>query len=159
MQRDPNSPTFLTASLPVGFLLLILLYGLVWRPLWLEQPAMPLEVVFVLASAFAIAQLRVLGHSWEQIQDSIVQRLSRGMSEMIVAQRQIQQSVTQLAAAIAPLISTSPGRTSGRAGCTSRASMSCTTTPRCSTTRTRSARAWTSSRTTRTCRRCIPSTV
>lgn len=84
MQRDPNSPTFLTASLPVGFLLLILLYGLVWRPLWLEQPAMPLEVVFVLASAFAIAQLRVLGHSWEQIQDSIVQRLSRGMPGFFV---------------------------------------------------------------------------
>ena len=28
MQRDPNSPTFLTASLPVGILLLILLYEL-----------------------------------------------------------------------------------------------------------------------------------
>ncbi len=84
MQRDPDSPNFRTAILPVGFLLVVLLYGLLCRPLWLDQPKLPLEVIFLLASAFAIAQLRVLGHSWQQIQESIVHRLSRGMPGFFV---------------------------------------------------------------------------
>jgi len=84
MQRDPDAPSFRTAILPVGFLVAVLVYGLVLRPLWLGQPALPLEIVFVLASAFAVTQLRLLGHSWQQIQESIVQRMGQGLPGFFV---------------------------------------------------------------------------
>ncbi len=71
--------TFVQAALPVAFLTVVIVYGLVLRPLVFGQPAMPLEVVFPLASAFAIAHLARLGHSWADIQASIVQRMSRGI--------------------------------------------------------------------------------
>jgi len=84
MKRDPDKTTFATAFLPVGFLLGILLYGLVVRPLWLDQPRLPLEAIFLLASAFALTQLRILGHRWREIQSSIIDRLSRGMPGFFV---------------------------------------------------------------------------
>jgi len=71
--------TFAQAALPIGVLLLVIAYGLVLRPLAFDQPSMPLETVFPLAAAFAIAQLFWLGHSWVDIQASIVRRMSRGV--------------------------------------------------------------------------------
>ncbi len=65
--------------MPIGFLTAVILYGLVLRPLAFGQPSMPLEVVFPLASAFAIVHLNRLGHSWTDIQASIVQRMGRGI--------------------------------------------------------------------------------
>ena len=84
MQREPSANSFQVAIQPVAFLAAVLIYGLVLRPLWLEQEAMPLEIVFVLASAFAITQLLLLGHTWKQIQESIVQRMSRGVPGFFV---------------------------------------------------------------------------
>jgi NhaC family Na+:H+ antiporter len=75
----PQPATFGQAALPVGFLVVVILYGLVLRPLFLGQAAMPLELVFVVAAAFAIAQLRILGHAWTDIQASIVHRMGRGV--------------------------------------------------------------------------------
>lgn len=82
--HDPDRPTFGTAILPVGCLLVLLLYGLLVRPQWQRLPPLPLEVVFLLASAVAITQLRVLGHTWAEIQESIVHRLGRGMPGFFV---------------------------------------------------------------------------
>jgi Na+:H+ antiporter, NhaC family len=56
--------TFVQAALPIAFLAIVIVYGLVLRPLAFGQPSLPLEVVFPLASAFAIAHLSRLGHSW-----------------------------------------------------------------------------------------------
>jgi Na+:H+ antiporter, NhaC family len=71
--------TFVQAALPIAFLAIVIVYGLVLRPLAFGQPSLPLEVVFPLASAFAIAHLSRLGHSWIDIQTSIVQRMGRGI--------------------------------------------------------------------------------
>jgi NhaC family Na+:H+ antiporter len=71
--------TFAPAALPIGFLAIVIVYGLMIRPLAFGQPSMPLEVVFPLASAFAVAQLAWLGHGWADIQASIVRRMSRGV--------------------------------------------------------------------------------
>ncbi|HEB54080.1 MAG TPA: sodium:proton antiporter [bacterium] len=70
--------------MPVGFLLLVIVYGLVLRPLLFGQPAMPIEVVFPLASAFALLHLRRLGHRWPDLQGAIIARLARGMSGFFV---------------------------------------------------------------------------
>jgi NhaC family Na+:H+ antiporter len=71
--------TVVQAALPIVFLAVVIVYGLMLRPLAFGQPSMPLEVVFPLASAFAIAHLARLGHSWADIQASIVHRMSRGI--------------------------------------------------------------------------------
>ena len=44
--------TFLHAILPIAFLTSIILYGLIIRPLFLDQEAFTLEVIFILASFF-----------------------------------------------------------------------------------------------------------
>lgn len=75
----PAPATFLQAALPIAVLAAVIAYGLVIRPLVLGQPSMPLEVVFPLASAFAIAHLARLGHGWNDIQASIVSRMGRGI--------------------------------------------------------------------------------
>jgi Na+:H+ antiporter, NhaC family len=85
--RMPNTspaPTLRQASLPIAFLILLIIYGLIVRPLALGLSPLPLEVVFLLASAFAISQLIWLGHSWQAIQDSIVARMSRGIPGFFV---------------------------------------------------------------------------
>jgi Na+:H+ antiporter, NhaC family len=75
----PAPVTFAQAVLPIAFLAVVIVYGLVLRPLAFGQSALPLEVVFPLASAFAVAHVSRLGYSWVEIQDSIVRRMSRGI--------------------------------------------------------------------------------
>lgn len=52
---------FIHVLLPVAFLGLTLLYGLILRPHFLQQEALSLEFIFVLASFFAVAELFFLG--------------------------------------------------------------------------------------------------
>lgn len=82
----PDRPpvSFGQAATPIGFLLAVIGYGLVARPLFLGQPSFPLELVFVLAAAFAVAHLRFLGHSWLEIQDSVVGRLAKAMPALFI---------------------------------------------------------------------------
>lgn len=84
MHDEKPATRFRDAALPVAFLAVVLCYGLILRPLAFEQSPMPLEVVFVLASAFAIAHLRVIGHRWSDIQESVVARMSRGIPGFFV---------------------------------------------------------------------------
>ena len=76
--------SFFQIILPVLFLGIIIIYGLVIRPIFLEQPAFPLEIVFLLASVFAIAQLMMLGFGWEEIQHSFIQKLARGFPAILI---------------------------------------------------------------------------
>lgn len=79
-RADTEPPaSFRHAVVPIAVLAALILYGLLLRPLALGQPAMPLEVIFPLASAFALAWLRWLGHGWADIQQSIVARMGRGV--------------------------------------------------------------------------------
>ena len=80
-----NSPTrFLHAVLPIGFLSLLILYGLIARPLWLGQDALPLEVIFILASVFSVSQLFLMGLSWETIQESVVRKLASALPAFFI---------------------------------------------------------------------------
>lgn len=81
---DGQPASFGQAVTPIGFLLAVIGYGLVARPLFLGQPSFPLELVFVLAAAFAVAHLRFLGHSWLEIQDSVVGRLAKAMPALFI---------------------------------------------------------------------------
>ncbi len=76
--------TFLHALLPILLLLSIVFYGLILRPVFLGQPAFPLEVVFILAAVFAIGELFWLGYDWEEVQRSIVQKLSMALPAFFI---------------------------------------------------------------------------
>ncbi|MBT5706262.1 MAG: sodium:proton antiporter, partial [Verrucomicrobia bacterium] len=84
MSRPRKQIRFIHAMLPVGFLGLIILYGLIARPLFLDQEALSLEIVFVLASFFAISELFYLGLSWEEIQESIVRKISTALPAFFI---------------------------------------------------------------------------
>lgn len=65
-------------------LTLLIVYGLILRPHLLNQPAFPLEVLFILAGTFAVAHLSWLGFTWEEIQRSIVQKIARAMPAFFI---------------------------------------------------------------------------
>ena len=75
---------FLARILPVLFLGILIIYGMVIRPKVFAQPSFPLEVVFMLAAVFAITQLLFLRFKWEKIQDAIVLKLSRGFPAILI---------------------------------------------------------------------------
>ena len=75
---------FLDALFPIAALAALIVYGLVVGPLWLEQPAFPLEVIFSLAAGAAIAQLLILGFRWSEIQRSIIRKLSKGLPAFFI---------------------------------------------------------------------------
>jgi Na+:H+ antiporter, NhaC family len=76
--------TFLHAILPIAFLAATILYGLIARPLLLDQEAMSLEFVFILASFFSVIELFYLGFSWKEIQSSIVQKISAALPAFFI---------------------------------------------------------------------------
>ncbi|MEM1436447.1 MAG: Na+/H+ antiporter NhaC family protein [Pseudomonadota bacterium] len=87
--RDVHSPTgrlisFRISALPILVLLLLVGYGLVARPLFLAQPPVPLELVFLFAACWAIAQLLWLGFNWPDIQQAIISRLARAMPAIFI---------------------------------------------------------------------------
>ncbi|MBO6574979.1 MAG: Na+/H+ antiporter NhaC [Rhodothermales bacterium] len=84
MSSHEESVPFWQAATPVAFLLLLIAYGLMARPLFLDQPPFPLELVFVGAAAFAVAHLRWLGHAWADIQASVVARLAKAMPALFI---------------------------------------------------------------------------
>lgn len=76
--------TFVQALLPIVFLFLIVTYGLILRPVFLSQPAFPLEFVFIIAATFAIAELIWLGFSWDEILESIVQKITKALPAFFI---------------------------------------------------------------------------
>lgn len=76
--------TFLQSLLPVVLLFIIIIYGLVIRPVFLHQEALPLEIVFLTASIFAITQLRILGFKWDEIQESIINKLKKALPTLFI---------------------------------------------------------------------------
>ena len=83
MSSKPNL-SFKLKILPVLFLGLLIFYGMVLRPKVYDQPLFPLEVVFMIAAVFAVAQLLILGFKWETIQESIILKLSRGFPAILI---------------------------------------------------------------------------
>ena len=69
--------TFQFALLPILCLLILVIYGLIIRPLVLDLDQLPLEIIFITASVFTISQLVIKGHSWVEIQKSIVKKMAK----------------------------------------------------------------------------------
>jgi NhaC family Na+:H+ antiporter len=79
-----NESTFLQALFAVGSLLVLVVYGLMLRPLLFEQSPFPLEIVFLAAAVIAISQLFYLGFSWLTIQKAITDKLSQAIPTILL---------------------------------------------------------------------------
>ncbi|MEO2185194.1 MAG: hypothetical protein ABGX30_01350, partial [bacterium] len=76
--------SFFQIILPVLFLGVLILYGMVIRPKFLGQPGFPLEIVFLLAAVFAIGELMIIGFKWNDIQHAFIQKLARGFPALLI---------------------------------------------------------------------------
>ncbi len=65
-------------------LVLLIAYGLVVRPLALEQPPLPLELIFILAAATTVLQLFLMGHRWVEIQESIIGKFQKALPAFMI---------------------------------------------------------------------------
>ena len=81
---DGREVGFAASALPALVLLALVLWGLMARPLFLDQPPIPLEVVFLAAATAAIAQLLHMGFPWLRIQQAIVERLAKAMPAIFI---------------------------------------------------------------------------
>lgn len=72
------------AAVPVVGLLLMIIYGLIIRPRILLEEPIPLEIIFITAATIAVIHLVRIGYSWQEIQDSIVAKLARGLPMILI---------------------------------------------------------------------------
>ena len=73
-EEDEGQAAFIHLAIPIVFLLILIVYGLILQPLAFDQPAIPLEIVFMLAAIFSSAHLMVLGFKWDTILEAIVKK-------------------------------------------------------------------------------------
>ena len=57
---------------------------MVIRPKIWGQPPFPLEIVFLLAAVFAIAEFMLLGFQWNDIQNAFIQKLAKGFPAILI---------------------------------------------------------------------------
>ena len=74
----------LKALLPAMVLGVLVISGLVLRPLVFDVSPIPLEMVFLAAAGFAISQLLWMGFSWEAIQGAIISRVARALPAILI---------------------------------------------------------------------------
>lgn len=71
-------------ALPIIVLSLLIIYGLILQPRIFDKPAFPLEIVFLLATIFAVAHLLIIGFDWDTIQNAIVKKLAKGFPAVLI---------------------------------------------------------------------------
>ncbi|WP_299442008.1 Na+/H+ antiporter NhaC [uncultured Aquimarina sp.] len=76
--------SFIHFLLPILFLTVLIIYGLIIQPKLLNKPAFPLEIVFLLATVFSSAHLIFLGFKWRTIQKAIVNKLAKGFPAVLI---------------------------------------------------------------------------
>lgn len=76
---------FIHALIPIIALVAIIVYGLIIQPQFISDgETLPLEMIFIGASAVSIMLLFYLGYSWSEIQDSMVLKLKSGLPAIFV---------------------------------------------------------------------------
>lgn len=76
--------SFTAAVLPILFLLALIIYGVVLRPNIWGQSNLPLEMIFLLAASFAIAELMILKVPWLEIQTAISEKLAKAFPALLI---------------------------------------------------------------------------
>lgn len=86
MKKDikASNTTIYQAIFAIGALLLPVIYGLMLRPLFFEQPALPLELVFLSAAILAMIQLSYLGFRWQDIQYAVSDKIAKAIPTLLL---------------------------------------------------------------------------
>jgi len=79
-----HNTTIYQAIFAIGALLIPVIYGLMLRPLFFGQTALPLELVFLSASIFAMAQLSYLKFRWHDIQHAVSNKISKAIPTLLL---------------------------------------------------------------------------
>ncbi|PTM08631.1 MAG: Na+/H+ antiporter NhaC [Bacteroidetes bacterium] len=83
-EKSKKRITFIHLLIPILFLALLIVYGLILQPKVFNKPAFPLEIVFLLATVFSAAHLLFMGFTWNTIQKAIVKKLSKGFPAVLI---------------------------------------------------------------------------
>ena len=83
-KSSENQVSTIQAAVPILFLLALILYGLVLRPYFLEQSAIPLELVFIGSAFLTACHLGYLGYKWDEILANAVKKLSKGLPTILI---------------------------------------------------------------------------
>ncbi len=84
MHQSPSQHRFWASLFAVATLVVLVIYGLIIRPMVQQVSAMPLELVFLTAAIVVIAQLLLLGFDWLQIQQAIAAKLSQAIPTLLI---------------------------------------------------------------------------
>jgi len=84
MSETKKQASFFTILLPILFLSLLIVYGLILRPVWLSKNAIPLEMIFLLAASFTIGQLLWMKIPWQTIMDSVASKLAKAFPAILI---------------------------------------------------------------------------
>jgi NhaC family Na+:H+ antiporter len=76
--------SFIHTVLPILFLLFLIIFGLIIGPQFLDQDPFPLEVIFIFAAAFSVTELRYLGITWSEIDQSVVNKLASALPAFFI---------------------------------------------------------------------------
>ena len=74
----------LSSMLAVMILVASVAYGLIIRPLWLNQTALPLELVFLSASVMVMAQALCLGYQWQSLMNNVNAKITRAFPTILL---------------------------------------------------------------------------
>jgi len=75
---------FWQAFLPLGFFMLVLIYGLFVQPVIFKAGMFPLEVLILMAFTFSCLYLLWLGYSWKTIQQHITKKVGESVSVILI---------------------------------------------------------------------------
>ena len=82
--NENSKVSFLTAFLPVGSLLILIVLGLFILPHFFKIEPFRLEFIFLIASVIACFQLKFLGYNWDEISQAIVNKISKAMPTLLI---------------------------------------------------------------------------
>ena len=84
MSNTKPKLSFTAAILPILFLIALIVYAVVLRPVVLGQTALPLEMIFLMAASFAIAELLYFKVPWLTIQTAISEKLAKAFPAILI---------------------------------------------------------------------------
>jgi len=82
--ENAKQPSLAIALFAVATLLVVVMYGLIYRPHFTEHAAFPLEIVFLSAAVMLIAGLLVMGYDWQDILQAITHKLARAIPTLLL---------------------------------------------------------------------------
>ena len=83
-KKENRDVGFWKAFTPLGFFLIIFIYGLFVQPVIMDQGMLPLGVLIMMAFTFSAIYLMRLGYSWAEIETHVVKKVSESVGVILI---------------------------------------------------------------------------